>query len=261
MPSTSEDTFPKFRAAMTGLTHQWGFVIVRTAFLSGDDTTDASQWSAVLSKLRAYALLSAGAGMDPATFALPVITDRVLEGASFGTVRAAFNSWVARYQTEGAWDSDIRVDCCLVVDSPAMASLLGPPGSQPILPSPSPAEPWVIALDATDPITRPYRGGGLYLGWMRLLARATGQLFEDLESQSLSDLCPIRDYDGQVPLYDGTPHGKLVDPPGGAEGRYRFPSGTPRGMNGEKAILAEIQAAVKRGEETRRNSRPQTPET
>jgi hypothetical protein len=260
MPSISDDTLPKFRVAMTGLTHKWGFVIVRTAFLSSDDTTDASQWSAVLSKLRAYVLLSADAGMDPATLALPVISDRALDGASLGTVRAVFNSWVARYQAEGAWDSSIRRDCCLVVDEPALASLLGPPGSEPMPPSPSPTEPWVIALDAADPIMRPYSGGGLYLGWMRVLARATGQLFEDLESQSLGDLCPIRDYDGQVPLYDGTPHGKLVDPPGGSEGRYRFPSGTPRGSRDEKAILAMIRAAVKRGEGTRRNSRPQTPQ-
>ena len=261
MRSISEETFPEFRSAMAGLTHQWGFVIVRTAFLSDDDTTDAFRWSAVLPKLRAYALLSAHAGMDPDTFALPVVTDRALDGASFDGVRAAFNSWVARYQAERAWDSDVRRDCCIVVDGPALASLLGPSDGHATLPSPSPTEPWLIAVDAAEPSTRPYSGGGLYLGWMRVLARATGQLFEDLDSHPLGDLCPRRDYDGQVPLYDGTPHGKLVDPPGGAEGRYRFPSGTPRGMSGERAMLAEIQAAVKRGEESRRNSRPQTPQS
>lgn len=98
---------------------------------------------------------------------------------------------------------------------------------------------------------RPYSGGGLYLAWMRTLARATSQLFKDLESESQGDRCPRRVYDGQVPLYNGTQHGKLAKPLGSVEGRYRFPSGPPRGMSGEKAMLADIQQALKRRGEQR----------
>lgn len=54
-------------------------------------------------------------------------------------------------------------------------------------------------------------------------------------------ISPTRVYNGQLPLYDGGPGGKLIDPKGGVEGRYKFPQGTPRGIDRGKAMLADIE--------------------
>ncbi len=243
----------QFGSIMPNFTHEWGFVVVRTAY-ADDEATDAAQWSKALAKLREYALPSGkNARMHPDAFTLPVVADPTLEGASYDAVRTAFNAWVDQYQEEHGWESEVRQDCCLVVDGPALASLLQAPEreqrpKQPAEQAPRPKQPapgpWVVAVDAKDPATIPYSGGGPYLGWTRVSARLVGDLFEDIEVRSLVQVCPRRVYDGQLPLYDGFPGGKLIDPEGGVEGRYKFPQGTPRGLDGAKAMLADIERAL-----------------
>lgn len=210
---------------------EWGFVVIRTVY--GDDEA----WSTVLAKLREYALSASqdNERTPSAKFSLQVIADHRLEGASYDEVRTSFNAWVKQEEQEHQWTSNIRRDCCLVVDGPALASLS-------LEEAP---EPWVVAVDAQDPATVPYNGSGPFLGWTRVDARFVGELFRDLESgQSLAEVCPRRLYDGQITLYDGFPSRRLIDPPGGVEGRYKFPVGTPRGRKGAKAMLAEIGQAL-----------------
>jgi hypothetical protein len=217
-------------------TQKWGFVVVRTAY-ADDEATDAAQWSTAFASLQEYALPSENdERMRPETFALAVIADPTLKGASYDTVRTAFNTW--KNQEGREWESDVRRDCCLVVDGPALASLLQAPDKQPT------SGPWVVAVHAEDPATVPYNGGGPHLGWMRVSARAMGELFGDIEAMSFVEVCPVRVYDGQIPLYDGIPCEGLVDPVGGIEGRYKFPGGTPRGVQAGNAMLADIERAL-----------------
>ena len=75
-------------------------------------------------------------------------------------------------------------------------------------------------------------------------ARLVGDLFKDIEVGSLVQVCRTRVYDGQLPLYDGCAGGKLIDPEGGVEGRYKFPQGTPRGVDRGKAMLGDIERAL-----------------
>lgn len=85
--------FSQFSSTIGSLTNNRGFVVVRTAY--GDDkATDAAQWSIALTKLQEYALPM----IKPNTFALPVIADLTLQGASYDAVRIAFNAWVSYYQ-------------------------------------------------------------------------------------------------------------------------------------------------------------------
>ena len=235
----------QFGSIMTSLTHEWGFVVVRTAY-ADDEAIDAAQWSIALSKLREYALPPSGkkTRMHPDTFTLPVVADPTLDGASYDAVRIAFNAWVNHYQEEHEWESDVRQDCCVVVDGPALASLLQAPERGEQRPTQPALGPWVVAVDAKDPATIPYNGGGPYLGWTRVSARLVGDLFKDIEVGSLVEVCPTRVYDGQLPLYDGYPGGKLIDPESGVEGRYKFPQGTPRGVDRAKAMLADIERAL-----------------
>lgn len=148
----------------------------------------------------------------------------------------------------------MRQDCCLVVDGSALVSLLEAAeleqrpkqapeqAHRPKQPAP---EPWVVAVDAKEPAMIPYNGGGPYLGWTRVTARSVGDLFKDIDSRSLEQMCPKRVYDGQLPLYDGVPgEGKLADPEGGIDGRYKFPQGTPRRKDRAIAMLAEIEQAL-----------------
>ncbi|OBT56196.1 hypothetical protein VE04_02874 [Pseudogymnoascus sp. 24MN13] len=207
----------QFGSIMTSFTHEWGFVVVRTAY-ANDEATDAAQWSKALAKLQEYTLPSGNnARMHPDTFALPVIADPTLEGVSYNEVRTAFNAWVNHYHEEHEWESDVRQDCCLVVDGPALASLLQAPEREE-RPKQAPEQarrpkqpalgPWVVAVDAVDPATIPYSGGEHVLG---------------LEV----DVCPRRIYDGQLPLYNGFLNGKLIDPDGGAEADTSFPRAPP----------------------------------
>ncbi|KDN62268.1 hypothetical protein CSUB01_12162, partial [Colletotrichum sublineola] len=223
-------------SAVEGLTHEWGFIVVRTAYAANNNEV---QSAAVLEKLRAYPTPDDDdAEMGPDTFALPVIADStILRGADYASVRKAFNGWVDDFtrrerpsddDENEEWPSDSTRFC------PRQGLDLD-------------LEPWVVVVDAKDPASVPYGGGGPYMGFTRSYARVLGQLFEDLGSRSLAKLTPIREYDGQIPLYNGSVRGKLVDPAGGAEGRYEFPWGTPRGADGARAML-EIERAVGRAD-------------
>lgn len=233
---------------MGSLTNKWGFVVVRTAY-ADDEGTDAAQWSVALARLRKYALstaneyapaISKNPRIQPDMFALPVVADPTLNGVSYDAVRTAFNAWVSHYQEKHEWGSDVRQDCCLVVDGPALASLLETPELDQRLKQPRP-EPWVVAVDVDEPATIPYNGGGPYLGWMRVTVCLLRDLFESIDSLSFVELCPTRVYDGQLPLYNGGLCGGLIDPKGGIDGRYKFPQGTPRGRDMAKAMLADIE--------------------
>ncbi|KAK1535470.1 hypothetical protein CPAR01_09012 [Colletotrichum paranaense] len=249
---------PIFRSALQDLTHEWGFVVVRTAYAVDDDE---AQWAVALEKLRAYAAPADDhhAETAPDTFALPVIANySVLSGADYASVRKAFNGWVDNFvrrkmssydddddndddddddDEDGQWPSDVRRDVFIVIDEPALTSLLNAPvftfGKAPDLD----LEPWVVAVDTKDSASVPYGGGGPYMGFTRSYARVLGQLWEDLGARSLARLTPVREYDGQIPLYDGSSRGKLVDPAGGLEWRFKFPRGTPRGAYGARAMV------------------------
>jgi hypothetical protein len=219
----------QFGSTISSFTNESGFVVVRTAY-ADDEATDAAQWSTALAKLQELTLPSD-------KFALPVIADPALEGASYDAVRTAFNAWVNNYEEGHMWQSGVRRDCCLVVDGPALTSLLQAWRSK----QPAPV-PWVVAIDGNHPSTIPYNGGGPYLGWMRVPAHTVEDLFVDIDVTSLAEVCPTRVYDGQLPLY----YGELIDPEGGVEGRYKFPQGTPRGVDAGNAMLDEIERALGR---------------
>ncbi|WQF78718.1 hypothetical protein CDEST_03732 [Colletotrichum destructivum] len=230
----------QFQGLAENLTHEWGFFVVRTAYTAD---VDKESWTAALENLHRY--VKAGddaAEIHPSTLALPVIADRsALNGIDYASIRNAFTGWLGEFlhhkrplDDDGNedWPSDVRRDVFIVIDDPSLASLLNAPepvrGRSPNLDP----EPWVIVVDSEDPDTVPYRGGGPYMGFMRARACALGQLFEDLGSRSMGRVCPVREYEGQIPLYDGSLRGKLIDGDFAAGARYRFPRGTPRGADG-----------------------------
>jgi hypothetical protein len=122
----------QFRSAVEGLTHQWGFVVVRIAYANDNDD---AQWATALKKLHDYATPSdSGAEMDPDTFALPVISDSaLLRGGDYASVRKTFNQWRAdfvgreRNEDDEEWPSDVGRNVCIVIDEAALASLLNAP--------------------------------------------------------------------------------------------------------------------------------------
>ncbi|RYP01150.1 hypothetical protein DL765_010873 [Monosporascus sp. GIB2] len=251
------ELFATFRTAVDNLTHERGFMVVRTAY-AADKATDEQQWSVALGRLRAHALPhDENAEMHPNTLAFPVIAHpSILGGANYNTQRQQELSTESDREEKEAWGSDVRRDCFLVVDEIALASLLQAP-DEPVRKVLSRStttagdgvgnvEPFVVVVDATDPRSAPYGGGGPYTGWMQVYAASLSQLANDLDSgNSIGELCPAREYLGQIPLYDSSPCGKLIDPPGGTEGRYKFPRGTPRGIQGAKAMLEEIALATR----------------
>ncbi|KAK1595634.1 uncharacterized protein LY79DRAFT_577988 [Colletotrichum navitas] len=170
--------------------------IVRTAYAADNDE---AHWAAVLRNLQAYATLDEDdAEMDPDTFVLPVIADSTaLRGADYTSVRKAFNEWVDDFirrerplddddDYDEEWPSDVRRDACIVINEPALASLLRAPDFVPGKIPDLDLEPWVVIVDARDPASVPYGGGGPYMSFMQSHARVLGQLFEDLSSRSLA---------------------------------------------------------------------------
>ncbi|KFY32213.1 hypothetical protein V493_00409, partial [Pseudogymnoascus sp. VKM F-4281 (FW-2241)] len=90
MAQYHDHLYTQFSSIMRSLTNKWGFVVVRTAY-ADDEATDAAQWSMALAKLREYALPMAkeyapptakNARLQPDMFALPVLADPTLKGAS-----------------------------------------------------------------------------------------------------------------------------------------------------------------------------------
>ncbi|KAH6682258.1 hypothetical protein F5X68DRAFT_192608 [Plectosphaerella plurivora] len=247
MTQTTIGLSEAFANACPGLHEKWGAILVRTANAAENDE---EQWTTALEKLRAYALSSLEeTDLDPGDLALPEVTDPVaLAGVGNGTLRTAFykgiDLFLRRNRDPGdeEWPSDARKDAFIVVDGPSLASLVDGPAFD-IARPPSLDEPWVVVVDSRDPTIVAYRGGGPYTGAVRVKARALGQFFDELANKSMERLCPIREYDGQIPLYDGSGQRRLIDPPGGLEGRYRFPQGTPRGAQGAKAMLDDIERA------------------
>ncbi|KAF2748734.1 hypothetical protein M011DRAFT_485407 [Sporormia fimetaria CBS 119925] len=248
-PADLTTLYPQFRDAIQDLTHQWGFIVIRTAY-----DTEESQWETALSKLRAYATpVDSSAEMHPSTFALPVISDRtLLRDADVNSVRKAFNGWVHDFMTRNKnshdddnndsqnedysnpWPSDLRRDSFIIIDTLSLTSLLNAP-----LPVPSHShkpQPWVTVVDTETPLDPEnpaawYHGGGPYLGFTRASVWALSDLYDELECDlSLEQRTRPREYENQIPLYDGL-DGKLVDPEDGVLGR-RFIMGTPRGCGG-----------------------------
>jgi hypothetical protein len=234
-------------AACRVLPQAWGFFLVRTAYA---DEKDAEIWATALKKLRPYALSTPqDIYVEDEDLGLPEISDHVaLQGVGNGTLRAAFAAGTAMFlnrpvpRNAQAWPSEVRQDAFVVVDAPSLASLLAGPAFEVGKPI-SPDEPFVMVVDARDPTTVPYRGGGPYTGAVRVMARNLGDFFEDLDRKPMDELCAMREYEGQIPLYDGSGRHRLVDPEGGLVGRYRFPRGTPRGVEGARAMLEQIDRA------------------
>ncbi|KFZ24856.1 hypothetical protein V502_00657 [Pseudogymnoascus sp. VKM F-4520 (FW-2644)] len=174
-----------------------------------EELAHAAQWSMALAKLREYALPTAkNARIQPNMFALLVVADPTLKGASYDAVRTTFNAWVSHYQEEHEWKPDLVIpDNCgqagqwdtLRERFQNRANSLANPG---------------ICPESPTETTRP------------------------------NAQCPTRVYDGQLPLYNGCPGGELIDPEGGVDGRYKFPQGTPRGIDRAKAMLADIEEAL-----------------
>jgi len=227
-----------FYSIMTPLTHEWGFVVVRTAY-DPDPERDAAQWEEIAyPKLLGPAYNKAemekvakifkhvpSQNMGPVR-AMPVMADRdALAGLSYDEVRVLFNEWVNDFMRRDgldpdedvdSWPFDIRTDCVLVVDENSLASLVAPDEDWVSKPG------WVVAVDpdhdpvaaaaaaaAADSTGGPSQSTGRghynplpYLGWMRATARTLGGLYDDLGGLDWDEeLCPRRTREGQVPFY------------------------------------------------------------
>ncbi|KAK1731323.1 uncharacterized protein BDZ83DRAFT_746717 [Colletotrichum acutatum] len=133
-----------FRSALQNLTHEWGFVVARTAYVADNDE---AQWAA--------------AEKGPNTLALPVRADsNVLCGADY-----AFHE---------EWPSDVCRDAFVLIDQPALTSLLNAPvfipGTLPNLD----LKPWIVAVDAKDPASVPYAWGGPCIGLYEVARACSG---------------------------------------------------------------------------------------
>lgn len=206
----------QFCEIMKALTHEWGFVVVVTAATAATTT----QWTTALQKIRVCMLAhqDSQAQFDPSTLALPVMH---LEDADYDAARAAFGQWIRDYDDgEEEWESDVRRDVFVVVDGPALESLLA--GDQ--------EAAWVVAVDARHPSKA---GRPDYPGWMRCQGPALAELFEELDAmdEGMSALCPARQNSGQIIVYHGSRRVRLVESEGGVEGTVvEFPRGTQRGV-------------------------------
>ncbi|KAL0940580.1 uncharacterized protein CTRU02_203343 [Colletotrichum truncatum] len=249
---STQHQFDKFKTLIQGVDRTWkGFVVVRTAY-DPDPATDANQWSAVLDKLHLYASVD----LD---IKFLVMDDReFLEGMDYGAVRSLFKTWTKECRPceneegdETGWPSGVRHDCCLVIDGPALASISAAPSRPPSPPSTyghlgkeAAEKPWVVVVDSQAPEEVGYIGGGPYMGWFRAEVSALEELIRELEcSLEVHSRCRPREYDGQIPLFNGR-RGAMVDPPGGVAGRYKFPRGTPRGRDVAKAWIEDIRKAL-----------------
>ena len=172
----------KFRAAMDPITHQWGFLVVRTAY-HPDPETDAAQWARAYDALckRCCRETDSKCEFHPGTSALPVLADRdALGGKGYDDVREILVDWIQDYISQReeeavaeAWrpDSnggrmpphDIREEVVLVVDEGSLASLVAAAEADANSNAAGDAQPapWVVVIDMRrGPDPSPAAAGG-----------------------------------------------------------------------------------------------------
>ncbi|KAK1637163.1 hypothetical protein BDP81DRAFT_460740 [Colletotrichum phormii] len=142
----------QFRSALQDLSDESSFVVVRTPYAVD---SDEAQWAAALVKLRAYATPDEDdAEMDPDTLKLPPIADCIV------------------LHEDEERPSDVRREALILVDEPALTSLLKAPDFVTGKVLNLHSEPWVAAVDAKGPASVSGGGGGLYMGFTRSRARS-----------------------------------------------------------------------------------------
>ncbi|KXH68208.1 hypothetical protein CSAL01_12365 [Colletotrichum salicis] len=135
----------QFRSALQDLSDESSFVVVRTPYAAD---SDEAQWASALGKLRAYATPDdADAEMDPDTLALPAIAECIVLHDN-------------DHKEDQEWPSDVRREALILVDEPALTSLLKAPDFVTGKVLNLHPEPWVVAVDAKGPAS--VSGGG---GW------------------------------------------------------------------------------------------------
>ncbi|KAK1671495.1 hypothetical protein BDP55DRAFT_732177 [Colletotrichum godetiae] len=161
--------------------------------------------------------------MDPDTLALPAIADCiVLHDADYASRRNAFDGWITNPEDE-EWPSDVRREALILVADPALTSLLKAPDFVTGKVLDLHPEPWIVTVDAKGPASVSGGGGGLYMGFTR--SRARSEPAVRAHRPAISGMAEsFREYDGQVPFYEGSSRGKLVDPAGRAGGTVQVPT-------------------------------------
>ncbi|KAI0174524.1 hypothetical protein BJ166DRAFT_150516 [Pestalotiopsis sp. NC0098] len=201
-----------FRNVMVDYVTRWGFVVIVTA-----RTPDAHHRGFDAAEKLEEHMGADPDGIDRIEIGLPVLH---LRGADFDTARKSFVQWVRDYEeAEGeGWTSDVRNDSFILLDGPALNSVLE--GDLDTA--------WVNVIDAHPPSEEERPG---YPGWMRCKTSALAKLCEDIDvdDDGLPGRCPSRDHVGQIPLFDGTPGGRLLETDGPAQdGIVDPPTGTRR---------------------------------
>ncbi|KAF7530967.1 hypothetical protein G7054_g9339 [Neopestalotiopsis clavispora] len=181
-----------FRNIMLDNIFMWGFVVIITA-------RGPNAWREALDAPQKQIT----AGLEPGEAIQLGLPEMHLRSAGIDAARESFNRWRRDYEEdgEGGWVSDVRNDVFLVLDKPALESLL----------SGDPEAAWVTMVDANPPSDA---DDIEYPGWMRCTVQSLHELYAaiDFNDEGMPGLCPVRSGPSQIPLYDGTPDGRLLEP-------------------------------------------------
>ncbi|TKX23787.1 hypothetical protein C1H76_3986 [Elsinoe australis] len=233
--------------------HGWGYVIYRTVYT----TISNARFHEAVDKLEAHVRfhinwqreLHPEWNLDPVPDQLLldklnlVVEDdeETLDQASDQVIRGEFDKWVQDNQEPDA-SNQVSHSVCLVINEESPASLLDTPvPTKPTYMQPrEPGAAWVRVVDRY--FNESHALTEHYYGWMRADVLWLTGLYSDLDGMEMLEICPRLKYEGQIPLFDGDYQGRLIDPPGGIEGRPKM-GGTPRGRD------MATQWAVERAEQ------------
>lgn len=137
----------------------------------------------------------------------------IMQDALLKAARSRFSDYVAwRQEGEEIGDEafmenwNINNTACIVLDTKAISQLKDE--------SIEPDDCHMIVLDLyEDHLERDF-----YHGWMYSQLSSISECYTQLRFRTMFRVCPVPDYQGQMPLYTGDLAGELIDPPGGRVG-------------------------------------------
>ncbi|GAM88652.1 hypothetical protein ANO11243_066860 [Dothideomycetidae sp. 11243] len=204
----------------------WGFVLVRT---SGADAASNATWDIAMEKFHqllrfgfAFERLHDGGSdialedMAMSKFRLVVLDDSVLQAADDDQIRARFADWVQQ-QGHDLDEISSQARACLVIDDAAMRVIAATP--EPSVDRPGLTDSAYVrvldgAWDYTSEEAREQCKGDncFYDGWMRTTIAGLPRMWLEFDGQSMCEFCPFAEIEGQIPLYNGSNDGELLNP-------------------------------------------------
>ncbi|KAF2154599.1 hypothetical protein K461DRAFT_291525 [Myriangium duriaei CBS 260.36] len=214
-----------------GQARTWGFILVRT--------TSSSTWDTAIMKVKENLrfALATTRSMEGSTntFAedlvmsrlrFVILDDEELQDADDQHIREYCQTWRETFVDTAP--GCIPTNVCLALETSSLESIANCPNATVDsdtgrLTQIDDFKIYLRVIDIEYELDEEWDAyGPCYRGWSRTTAKYLPDLWQDVQIRDFDIFAPKLEFHGQIPVYDGSLHGHLIDPPGGTSGRLRL---------------------------------------